>query len=110
METIAISIFGNRISSRLDVSEKLMIVTTENDKIKTRDTILLESTNLFKKLEALLKLKPDVLICGGLTKLCSKKLKNYNIKVIPWIQGDIDLILKLYLEGLLTKKDNEVSN
>ena len=110
METIAISIFGNRISSRLDVSEKLMIVTTENDKIKTRDTILLESTDILKKLEVLLKLNPDVLICGGLTKLCKKKLKNYNIKVIPWVQGDIDHILKLYFDGLLTKENKRVFN
>ena len=107
METIAISIFGNRISSRLDVSEKLMIVTTENDKIKTRDTILLESTDILKKLDTLLKLKPDVLICGGLTNLCKKMLSNYNIKVIPWVKGDTELILKLYLTGLLVEKNKK---
>jgi predicted Fe-Mo cluster-binding NifX family protein len=107
METIAISIFGNRISSRLDVSEKLMIVTTENDKIKTRDTILLESTDILKKLDTLLKLKPDVLICGGLTNLCKKMLSNYNIKVIPWVKGDTELILKLYLKGLLVEKNKK---
>ena len=110
METIALSIYGNRISSRLDVSEKVMLVTTENNQIKTKDTILLGSTEILKKLETLLKLKPDVLICGGLTKLCSKKLKNCNIKVISWVQGDVDYILKLYFDGLLTKKNNRVFN
>ena len=104
METIVLSIYGNRISSRLDVSEKVMVVTVENSKIKSKNTLLLNSTDILKKLDTLLKLKPDVLICGGLTNLCKKMLSNYNIKVIPWIKGNTEYILKLYISGLLNEK------
>ena len=110
MKTIALSIFGNRISSRLDVAEKLMIVKVDNTLIKNRETFLLDSSDILKKLDALVKLKPDVLICGGLTNLCEKKLKNYNIKVIPWVRGETDYILKLYLNGVLTGKDRILAN
>jgi predicted Fe-Mo cluster-binding NifX family protein len=105
MKTIALSIFGNRISSRLDVAEKLMIVKVDSTIIKNREIFLLDSVDILKKLDTLVKLKPDVLICGGLTNLCQKKLKNCNIKVIPWVRGETEYILKLYLNGVLTGKD-----
>jgi predicted Fe-Mo cluster-binding NifX family protein len=109
MKTIALSIFGNRISSRLDVAEKLMIIKVENTTIKNKETLLLDSADILKKLDTLVKLKPDVLICGGLTNLCEKKLSNYNIRVIPWIKGDTEYILKLYLNGMLIGKDDRIS-
>ncbi len=108
METIALSIFGDRISSRLDVAEKLMIVKVENSLVKNKETLLLDSADILRKLDTLVKLKPDVLICGGLTNLCEKKLKNYNIKVIPWVRGETENILRLYLNGVLIGKDERI--
>jgi predicted Fe-Mo cluster-binding NifX family protein len=108
MKTIAISIFGNRISSRLDMAEKLMIVSVDNMIIKNKEIYLLDSADILKKLDTLVKLKPDVLICGGLTNLCEKKLKNYNIKIIPWVRGETENILKLYLNGVLTGKNERI--
>ncbi|MFZ0455767.1 MAG: hypothetical protein WCE54_05970 [Ignavibacteriaceae bacterium] len=108
METIALSIFGDRISSRLDVAEKLMIVKVENSLVKNKETLLLDSADILRKLDTLVKLKPDVLICGGLTNLCEKKLKNYNIKVIPWVRGETENILRLYLNGVLTGKGERI--
>jgi predicted Fe-Mo cluster-binding NifX family protein len=108
METIALSIFGNRISSRLDVAEKLLIVKVERSIIKNKETLLLDSADILRKLDTLVKLKPDVLICGGLTSLCEKKLRNYNIKLISWVKGETENILKLYLEGLLPGKDERI--
>ena len=107
MKTIALSVFGDRISSRLDVAEKVMIVKVENNSIKTKEVHFLDSLDTLKKLDALVQLNPDILICGGITDLCKKKLSNNKIKVIPWVQGDNEHVLKLYLEGLLTKKSNQ---
>lgn len=100
------SVFGNRISSRLDISEKLMLVKVENHKVKNKETLLLNRNDIFKKLDSLLQLKPDVLICGGLTEFCKKILSNNKIKVIPWVQGETDHILDLYLKGSLNGNDN----
>lgn len=106
MKTIAISVFGNRISSRLDVSEKFMLIKIENHKVKNKETFLLEGNNTSKRLDTLLQLRPDVLICGGLTEFCKKRLSNNKIKVIPWVQGETDQILDLYLKGSLNVKNN----
>ena len=108
MKTIALSIFGNRISSRLDIAEKLMIVKVDNTMIKNKEIFLLDSIDILKKLDTLVNLKPDVLICGGLTNLCEKKLNNCSIKVIPWVRGETEYILKLYLNGILTGKDERI--
>jgi len=106
MKTIAMSVFGNRISSRLDVSEKLMLVKVENQIVKNKETLLLDGNDTFKKLDTLLQLKPDVLICGGLTEYCKQKLSNKKIKVIPWMQGETDQVLNLYLKGSLNQKNS----
>lgn len=108
MKTIALSVFGNRISSRLDIAEKLMIVKVDNTMIMNKEIFLLDNADILKKLDTLVKLKPDVLICGGLTNLCEKKLKNYNIKVIPWVRGETEYVLKLYLNGILNGKDERI--
>ena len=108
MKTIALSIFGDRISSRLDMAEKLMIVKVDDMIIKNKEIYLLDSADILNKLDTLVRLKPDVLICGGLTNLCEKKLKNYSIKVIPWVRGETENILKLYLSGVLTGKDERM--
>lgn len=99
------SVFGNRISSRLDVSEKLMVVRVENHMVKNKETLLLNGKDTLKKLDTLVKLKPDVLICGGLTEFCKKKLSNKKIRVIPWVQGDTEHVLNLYLKGSLPEKN-----
>ncbi|RPI72724.1 MAG: hypothetical protein EHM47_07615 [Ignavibacteriales bacterium] len=106
MKTIALSVFGNRISSRLDVCEKIMLVEVDNHSILNKETILLNNNDTVKKLDSLIQLKPDVLICGGLTNLCKKMLSNNKIKVIPWIQGNTEEILNLFLIGSLTEKKN----
>jgi len=107
MKTIALSIFGNRISSRLDVCEKIMIVKVDNHSILNRETLLLDNNDTVKKLDSLIQLKPDVLICGGLTNLCKKMLSNNKIRVIPWVQGNAEEILNLFLIGSLSEKNNE---
>ena len=105
MKIIAIPIFKSRVSVRLDCAEYIHLVTIEKDKIKSRETVRLVSTNPLEKIKVLIQLNPDVLICGGLTEYCSNRLKQTDIQIIPWIQGDIEEILSLYLKSKL-KKDN----
>ena len=45
--------------------------------------------------------KPDVLICDGITEMYKNQLADRNIKVIPWIKGEIEEVLKQYLNGEL---------
>jgi len=104
METIVLSVFGDRISSRLDVAQKVMIVKVDNSSIKRKELRLLNNVDILKKLDSIVQLNPDILICGGITELCKKKLSNSKINIIPWVQGYVEDVLKLYLDGSLTKR------
>jgi predicted Fe-Mo cluster-binding NifX family protein len=106
MKTIALSVFGDRISSRLDVAEKLMIVSADDNEVKKMQTILLQESNPINKINSIIELKPDVLICGGLTEVYAEKLKYSKINVIPWVQGNSEEILQTYLDGVLSEAEN----
>ena len=111
MKTIAISVFGDRISSRLDSSENLMLVTVVDGKVKARELFLLREKDSLKKIEIIIQLKPDVLICGGLTNICESKLRSSNIKVCSWVQGNAEFILSLCLRNKFIDGDyNGTSN
>lgn len=99
MKKIAISIFHDRVASRLDTAESLMLITVDSGKIKSRELVLLREVDPLRKIDIIFKLKPDVLICGVLTKTCEYKLSHSNIKIIPWVQGNAEYIISLCLRN-----------
>jgi len=46
----------------------------------------------------------DILICGAISAQLETQLRGINIKVYPWIRGNVELILGAYSRGAL---DNE---
>ena len=102
MRTIAISIFRDRISSRIDAANEVLLLSLENGTIKKRETIRIISSSPLDKIQQIIQLNPDVLICGGLTQLCGSKLKNSRVTVMPWIKGNTEEVLNKFLEGKLS--------
>ena len=99
MKKIAIAVFKERVASRLESTEHLLLVTIENEKIKAREIVSLREEDPLKKIDAIFELKPDIIICGGLTNVCEYKLRHSNIKIIPWVQGNVEYILSLCLNN-----------
>ena len=110
MKRIAISIFHDRIASRLDSAENLMLVVADDGKVNSRELVLLKEKDPLRKIDIIIQLKPDVLICGGLTKICEDKLSSSNIKVFPWIQGYAEYILLLCLKNRFIEGDYDRSD
>jgi len=103
MKTIALSTFRNRISSRLDSADEILILTLENNQVKNSKTIRIIPSSPLDKIQQIIELNPDVLICGGLTQLCDRKLQNTQITIIPWTKGNAEDVFKQFLEGKLTE-------
>ncbi|MBT8379982.1 MAG: hypothetical protein KJN64_12215 [Ignavibacteria bacterium] len=99
MRRIAITVFHERVAPRLDSADNLILVTVDNGKIKSRELVLLREKDPLRKVDVIFKIKPDLLICGWLTKMCEYKLRHSNIKLIPWVQGNVENILSLCLEN-----------
>jgi len=102
MKTIALSIFRDRISSRLDSADEVLLLTLENKEVKSRESVRIIPNNPLDKIQQIIQLNPDVLICGGLTQLCGSRLNNSRIIVLPWIKGNTEEVLNKYLEGKLS--------
>lgn len=103
MKTIALSTFRNRISSRLDSADEILILTLEKNQVKNSKTIRIIPSSPLDKIQQIIELNPDVLICGGLTQLCNRKLQNTQITIIPWTKGNAEDVFKQFLEGKLTE-------
>ena len=107
MKKIAIPIFKNRISNRLDCCENIILYFAERDQIKSCKTVHLVKENPVTKLNMLLELDVDVLICNGITSLYARKLNDSKIQVIPWISGEIQEVIDRYLKGDLRSFNDE---
>jgi predicted Fe-Mo cluster-binding NifX family protein len=101
---IAISVFGNRISPRFDFAPAFGLFETEG-------TTIIESMNIscagwgdVERASRLKELGVDTLICGGLPNYLLGILTNSGIKVIPWIAGNADEVLSLFLHNRLNKR------
>lgn len=105
MKKIAIPVYEGLISNRLDCSKEFMLFSVEDNEIQSEEKVyLIESHSAFK-IDKIIELGFDVLICNGITEHCYRKLIDNNIEVIPWIKGNAKEILQLYLEGKLVSRD-----
>ncbi len=101
MKRVAITVFENRISNRLDCSENILLYSVEKDKIESHETVHLVQASPSKKINILLEMGIDVLICNGITDFYYRKLNKSKIQVIPWISGEIEEVINQFLNGKL---------
>jgi predicted Fe-Mo cluster-binding NifX family protein len=99
METIIIPLFRNRVSPRLDYAEHFQVFSVENRKIQKEESIKIITKNRLERINRIIRLKPDMIICNGLTERCYVELTKAKIKVIPWMQGEVQKVLENYFSG-----------
>jgi len=101
MRTILVPVFNQRISSRLDCTENFRVVKVDKNIIKDIESVQFVAKNNLEKLNLILSLKPDTIICNGLTELYKNELSKSNVNVIPWIHGRFVDVVNDYLNGKL---------
>ena len=101
---VVIPVYGSRISPRLDCANHIQIIWVEGGKIQKSESVQYVSNNSLDKFNMLLRLKPSVLICDGITNIYKNILEEKDIKVIPWVTGEKDEVLSKYLSGQLKEK------
>lgn len=99
---IAIPLFIDRISPRFDFAPMLVLFRVEKEKIVESREISCEGWNDMERVTRLRELGVDTLICGGLPNHFLGLLDRNGIKVIPWVAGDANEALTLFLQGRLS--------
>lgn len=106
MRTIIVPVFNDRISSRLDCTEYFQVVKIDKKEIRSIERIRILSSNQFEKARSLISLKPDAVICNGLTTFYEAEFHKNNIQVLPWIHGEFEDVVEKFIQG--NYKQNKV--
>jgi len=104
MMKIAIPVFEKRISPRLDFAPGFGLYDIEGERITASREISCEGWSDCERVSKLKGLGVDTLICGGIPGYLQNTLTNRGIKVIPWVAGDVNDALSLFLRGELNSR------
>lgn len=104
MKTILVPIFNERISSRLDCTDSFQVVEIKNNVIQSSELVKILTKNEFEKLNIILSIKPDTVICNGLTEFYKREFEKNKIMVIPWVHGEFEEVVNDFMNGSLVGK------
>jgi predicted Fe-Mo cluster-binding NifX family protein len=98
---IAIPLFEKRISPHFDYAPALLLVLVDRGEIMHSHEVALEQNNTSERMAYLKTFGVDTLICGGISRDLQSLIAAQNITVIPWITGEAQQALELFLRGRL---------
>ena len=96
---IAIPYWHERISPVFDVASNLLLVNIVNGDEQQRREVYLEAEAFGVRINTMVELGTNVLICGAISKPLEMGLVARGIKVIPQICGDVAQVLAAYISG-----------
>ena len=98
MQKVAITIWRQRLSPVFESSNQLMVVDCHQGRIIKQSKYSFAAYSQLAKVEALNKLKVDLLICGAISSTYYNVLTASGIKVISFISGAWEEILNACLQ------------
>ena len=101
MMKVAIPIFLDRISPRLDCARKLLVLEIEKDQLVEKRELDISGWPPDEKIIYLKRLGIRQLICGGIRLEDRNGLNRFGIQVASALYGEVDTIIKEYLENKL---------
>lgn len=103
MTRIAIPTFRNKVSPVFDSCTRVLLVDIEADREADRKEIYLDALTLTERVTILLKSGVETVICGGISDVMERMLKGEEIDLISDITGEIEHVLKAYLDQRLDR-------
>ena len=101
MTKVAIPIFLDRISPRLDCARRLLILHIEKNQLLDKRELDISHWPPDEKIFQLRQLGIEQLICGGLRLEDRNGLNRFGIRVASPLYGEVDSIIQAYLRGNL---------
>ena len=97
MIRIAIPIFHQRVSPVLDTCTRLLIIDYEGETETGRREVAFDIYSQSERYDILKKLKPDVIICCGVSESFDRMLKAAGIRLVCGIAGDVQQVLGAFI-------------
>jgi len=98
---IAIPLFEKRISPHFDYAPTLLLVLVDRGEIMHSHELVLGQNNQAERISYLTAFGVDTLICGGISSEMQRLITAQNITIIPWVTGEAQEALQLFLKGRL---------
>jgi predicted Fe-Mo cluster-binding NifX family protein len=99
---IAIPVWQDKISGVFDFADKLTLAEIQDRTEKSRVELPMPDEPISQKAGRLKELDVDVLICGAISKPLAFLIISSGIKIIPFVSGEFDEVLRAYMDGRLT--------
>jgi len=99
---VAIPHWQGRVSPVFDVATRLLIVEVADGQISGRSEVPLSSTDPAQRAGELAGSRTNVLICGAISWPLEITVSSVGIQVIAQICGQVEEVLKAFLEGKLS--------
>jgi len=98
---IGIAAYRDVVANRVDFAETLRIYDIQDGRQLMKKELKLPKLSPLFKANAILSSGVEVLICGAINCFFYRILAGNGIQVFPWITGDMDSVLKRFMEGAL---------
>lgn len=99
VQTIAFTIWRDRISPVFDSSQNVLILDIENGAEISRHPVTLETHASSSRARELAELGVQVLVCGAISLPFANAIESMGINIIPFVAGDINPVICSFLEG-----------
>ena len=98
---IAISKWNDRVSSAFDFAHTVLLVDIEHGHETGRSEISFPPESDPEKANRLKASGAEVLICGAISRSLASMIGASGIRVLPYVVGQVEEVLKAYLTGEL---------
>src|SRR5210317_407643 len=98
---VAVPTFGDRVSPRFDCAVSLLVATLENGEILERRILDASQWAPRERINRLVELGVDVVICGGIDCWSAESLRSVGVSLVGSVAGTIDESLTALLRGEL---------
>lgn len=96
---VAIPQWQDRVSPVFDVASNLLVADVAAGVAHNRHTVRLNSENVQRRVNSLVELGVDVLICGAISWPLELALSNAGVEVVPQTCGEVERVLDAFAAG-----------
>ncbi len=98
---IALAAYQDRIASLFESSEMFIIIHSPSYDIKQSKSINVSNKLSIELIQLLITNNIEILICGAIRRCIRLQIEAQNIKVVPWITGNIPKVVQAFLSNNL---------